>query len=76
MSYCPDTNFLEILDGLLDGYVAVEVLASQSQCDSEHCANVLRVINDQFRAYMMLVRTTETIVDAARSSSLSLAPSF
>ncbi len=75
MSYSPDTNLLEILDGLLDGYVAVEVMASQSQCNSEHCANVLRVINDQFRAYMTLVRTTEAIVSASRSSSLHLASS-
>lgn len=76
MSYCPDTNLLEILGGLLDGYVAVEVMAGQSQCDSEHCSNVLRVINDQFRAYLALVRTTDLIVDAAvRSSSLSLLPS-
>lgn len=75
MSYCPDSNLFEILDGLLDGYVAVEVMASQSQCDSEHCANVLRVINDQFRAYLALVRTTDLIVDAVRSSSLSLLPS-
>lgn len=75
MSYRPESDLLEILDGLLDGYVAVEVMASQSQCDSEHCANVLRVINDQFRAYLALVRTTDLIVDAVRSSSLSLLPS-
>lgn len=75
MSYFPDTNLLEILDGLLDAYVAVEVMSGQSQCDSEHCASVLRVINDQFRAYLTLVRTTDALVAASWGSSLSPSPS-
>lgn len=72
MSCCPDTDFLEILDGLLGAYVAIEIMSGQSQCDSEHCAAALKVINDQFRAYMSLARATDLIVHAARSHDLIL----
>ncbi len=47
---------LDILDNLLSAYVSVEVMSGQSQCDSEHCANVLKVINDVFCDYLDVLR--------------------